>query len=70
MGNIRVGKPDTRPDAPSHVSGVHQGNQGSQEPESQPGHHPDGTVDARRSTGINPKRHDPILPIMPNLPPG
>jgi hypothetical protein len=32
--------------------------------------HEDGTADARRSTGIRPSDHDPILPVMPNLPPG
>lgn len=36
----------------------------------QPGHHPDGTASARRSTGVSPKKHDPILKIMPNLRPG
>jgi hypothetical protein len=34
------------------------------------GYHEDGTADSRRSTGIRPKKRDPILPIMPNLPPG
>lgn len=67
MARIKVGKPDVEPDLPSHVDGVPQGNQ---KPAKQQGHHDDGTVDARRSTGINPKKHDPILPIMPNLPPG
>lgn len=68
MGSIRVGKPDTKPDSPSHVGGINQGNEGPYD--KQPGHHRDGTADARRSTGINPKRHDAILKIMPNLPPG
>lgn len=69
MGKIRVGKPAVRPDSSSHVKGVRQGN----EPdafEKQLGHNKDGTVDARRSTGIRPKWHNPILKIMPNLPPG
>jgi hypothetical protein len=35
-----------------------------------PGHLPDGRSTAERSTGINPKAHDPILPAMPNLSPG
>jgi hypothetical protein len=65
---IRVGRPDARPDSGSHVKGVKQGNHGPYE--EQVGHHPDGTADARRSTGVAPKRHDPILPVMPNLPPG
>jgi hypothetical protein len=69
MGSIRVGKPDVKPDASAHTKGVHQGNaKGAYE--SQTGHHSDGTADARRSTGIKPKKHDAILPIMPNLPPG
>jgi hypothetical protein len=68
MGEIRVGKPDVKPDAPSHVKGVRQGNKG---PSSrQPGHHADGTADARRSTGIAPAKHDAILPVMPSLTPG
>jgi hypothetical protein len=66
---IRVGKPDVRIDAPSHVSGVAQGNTVGNY-EKQAGHHEDGTADARRSTGVAPRRHDAILPIMPNLPPG
>jgi len=69
MAEIRVGKPDVKPDAPAHVKGVTQGNRkGAYKKEV--GHHDDGTADARRSTGINPKKHDPILPVMPNLPPG
>jgi hypothetical protein len=69
MGRIRVGKPDVSPDTPSHVSGVNEGNStGSYE--KQPGHHADGTANARRSTGVSPKKHDAILKIMPNLPPG
>jgi len=69
MGRIRVGEPQVRPDTPSHVKGVNEGNaKGGYE--HQVGHHLDGTADARRSTGIRPKHHDAILPIMPNLPPG
>jgi len=66
---IRVGKPDVRIDAPSHVTGVEQGNAVGNY-EKQKGHHADDTADARRSTGVAPGRHDPILPSMPNLPPG
>jgi hypothetical protein len=68
MGEIRVGTPDVKPDAPSHTKGVPQGNTGPFD--SQPGHHSDGTADARRSTGIAPEKHDPILAVMPNIPPG
>ncbi|SFD79272.1 hypothetical protein [Streptomyces aidingensis] len=68
MGTIRTGKPDARPDTPGHVPGIHQGNEGPAT--GQPGHHGDGTADARRSTGVNPKRHNATSTIMPNLPPG
>jgi hypothetical protein len=68
MGKIRVGKPDVKIDAPTHVKGIHQGNTGPYD--KQPGHNKDGTADARRSTGIHPKRHNAILKVMPNLPPG
>ncbi|MFI7416789.1 hypothetical protein [Nonomuraea sp. NPDC049684] len=69
MAHIKVGKPDVAPDATAHVKGVEQGNRPGAY-ERQAGHHRDGTADARRSTGISPKKHDPILPVMPNLPPG
>jgi hypothetical protein len=66
---IRVGRPDVRPDAPSHVPGVKQGNAPGNY-EKQAGFTTDDKADARRSTGIEPGRYDPILPSMPNLPPG
>jgi hypothetical protein len=69
MAEIRVGKPQVAMDAPAHVRGVHSGNTKGNYGK-QPGHHEDGTADARRSTGVSPRKHDPILPIMPNLPPG
>jgi hypothetical protein len=69
VSEIRVGKPDVKPDTPSHTKGVEQGNATGRYAK-QIGHHEDGTADARRSTGVSPKKHDPILPIMPNLPPG
>jgi hypothetical protein len=65
MANIRVGKPDVAPDATAHIKGVVQGNRGKR----QAGLHTDGRADARRSTGIRPQNHEPIMPIMPNLPP-
>ncbi|PRX50996.1 hypothetical protein B0I33_101148 [Prauserella shujinwangii] len=68
MGRIRVGTAQGRIDESTHVPGIHQGNKGPYH--KQPGHHDDGTADARRSTGIHPKRHNAILKIMPNLPPG
>jgi hypothetical protein len=69
MGTIRVGKPDVRPDTPTHVRGLEKGNEGKRVG-TQPGHHKDGTASARRSTGVNAHKHEPILKIMPNLPPG
>jgi hypothetical protein len=66
--NITIGRPDVRPDAPSHVAGVRQGNRRGNY-EQQPGHLPDGRSTARRSTGVNPEPHNPIDPEMPNLSP-
>ncbi len=68
MAEIRVGIPDAAPDTPSHTKGVPQGN-AKGGCDKQAGHHEDGTADARRSTGVNPGPHNPILPVMPNLPP-
>ncbi|AVH55117.1 MULTISPECIES: hypothetical protein [Streptomyces] len=68
MGTIRVGRPQAKPDTPRHVPGMHEGNEGPYEHQS--GHHEDGTADARRSTGIRSKKHDALLKIMPNIPPG
>ena len=66
---LTVGKPDVRPDAPSHTPGIKQGNaKGNYE--RQPGHLPDGRRTAESATGINPKLRNPIAPqVMPNLPP-
>jgi len=66
--NLKTGKPDVAPDAPSHVPGIRQGNSRGNY-ESQPGHNPDGTSTAERSTGINPQARNPIDPRMPNLSP-
>jgi hypothetical protein len=65
--NLKVGKADTTHDTPSHIPGVKQGNEPSDEP--QAGHNPDGTATAARSTGINPESRNPIDPSSPNLPP-
>jgi len=77
MGNIRVGKPDTKQDAPAHTPGISQGN----EPggiEGDPGLYqageygagrPGAKSTARKSTGINPEKRNPIDPNSPNLPP-
>lgn len=68
MAEIKVGKPDVAPDTTAHTKGVPQGNRKNAY-HRMIGHHRDGTADARRSTGISPKKHDAILPIMPNVPP-
>jgi hypothetical protein len=66
--NLLVGKPQASHDKPTHVRGIQQGNKpGSYE--KSPGHEPDGRSTARRSTGILPKKHDPIDPRMPNISP-
>ena len=66
MAGIRVGKPDVAIDASAHTPGVEEGNSKAK----QVGLHADGTADERRSTGIQPGKHDPISPDMPNIPPG
>jgi hypothetical protein len=72
VGNIRVGKADVDPEAPSHVRGVFQGNHPHKlerhkgidnESESR------AEGSARRSTGIRAKHHDVIDPRMPKLSP-
>ena len=69
MAEISVGKPDVKSDFPSHVKGVRMGNEKGSYRKSK-GHKEDGTSNAERSTGVSPKKHEPILPIMPNLSPG
>jgi hypothetical protein len=68
MAEIRVGKARVAPDTAAHTRGVRQGN-AKNAYKHMSGHHPDGTADARRSTGIDPKKHDAILAVMPNVPP-
>ena len=72
VANVRVGKPDVKPSAPSHVRGVFQGNHPS------PGQRHKGIEmeeddraegSARRSTGIRPKDHEVIDPRMPKISP-
>jgi hypothetical protein len=65
---IKVGKPHTTTDKPSHVPGVRQGNSTGNYQRSK-GHLPDGRSTAKRSTGVRPRHHNPILPAMPNLSP-
>jgi hypothetical protein len=65
---LKVGRPDVRPDTPSHVKGVKEGNSAGNY-EKQEGHRQDGRSTAARSTGVNPHARDPIHPDMPNLSP-
>ena len=79
VANIRVGKAQVSPSAPSHTSGIREGNApGSGGIDQNPGLHATGETEAgratgtgtaRRSTGINPKARNPIDPRMPNLSP-
>jgi hypothetical protein len=66
--NLRVGRAQVRTTAPSHTSGVHEGNQPGNY-RSQVGHLADGRSTAQRSTGINADKRNPIDPRMPNLSP-
>lgn len=68
MSKIRVGRSRAKPTTGSHSWRVQQGNQGPNT--RNVGHHEDGTADARRSTGVHPKKRNALLPIMPNLSPG
>jgi hypothetical protein len=71
VSNVRVGKPQTKPTAPSHTAGVKSGNaRGNFKKEKGLTPTADGArATARRSTGINPKSRNPIDRRMPNLPP-
>lgn len=64
---ITVGKPDVRTDDPAHIAGVRRGNHRGLI-KRDPGRRGDRST-ARRSTGINAKYRDPVMPDMPNLSP-
>jgi hypothetical protein len=66
---IRVGPARIKPTSPTHVPGMRIGNEVGHYEKSH-GHLPDGRSTARRSTGIDPERHNPISSQMPNLSPG
>ncbi|GAA3379054.1 hypothetical protein GCM10020367_61060 [Streptomyces sannanensis] len=68
MSTIRVGKPNVAVDRAAHTRGVREGNHEGNYA-CQPGHRKDGSSTARRSTGINSRKRDPLLPEMPNLSP-
>jgi hypothetical protein len=70
IGNIVVGKPEVKPDTPSHTAGVREGNKRKvviPEPGTHHVHPLKAQASARRSTGINAKGRQPIDPRMPLL---
>ena len=77
MADIRVGKPDTKQDASAHTPGVSQGNSpggtdadpGLEETGETAAGRPGMRSWARKSTGINAEKRNPIDPNSPNLPP-
>jgi hypothetical protein len=69
MAKLKLGKRQVPMDEPTHTPGIPQGN-ATGNYERQPGHLPDGRSTARRSTGINADKREPIDPRMPNLSPG
>ena len=66
---LKFGPFKVAPDMAAHVPGINEGNSKGNY-ENSPGHNPDGTSTAERSTGINPKAREPTDPSMPNLSPG
>jgi hypothetical protein len=62
-----MAKQDTTFDKPSHTPGTHKGEEwhGSKNEPGRKGN----TATARSSTSINAKSREPILPVMPHLPP-
>lgn len=69
FANLRVGKAMVKAWWPSHVAGVHEGNH-PQRYRRSVGMKPKGeglVAVARRSTGVNPRKHNAIDPQMPNL---
>jgi hypothetical protein len=68
MAILKVGTPDTTPDAPAHTAGVYEGNSKGNY-ESQAGMLPDGRRTAEAVTGVASAHHGPIDKRMPCLPP-
>lgn len=67
MAKVKSGS-GPAPDLPAHTPGIKSGNSKGNY-EKQDGHLPDGKSTARRSTGVNADKRDPIDPRMPNLSP-
>lgn len=68
MARRKPGTAGNPADAPTHVKGISEGNSRGKY-ESMPGHMPDGTSSAARSTGVSVADSEPIDPSMPNLSP-
>lgn len=68
MANLKVGRPDVAPDAPSHVAGINEGNAKGNYA-SQRGMQADGRRTAESATSIDASHHGPIDKRMPSLPP-
>ena len=72
IANVRVGPAQTHPAAPAHTNGIQEGNR-TRKPEQVKGLVPTSPWSARgtakRSTGINPHKRNPIDPSSPNLSP-
>ncbi len=69
IANVRVGRRQIKPSAPSHVAGVREGNEGTHKHKGITFADGMATGSARRSTGISPSKHDVIDPRMPRLSP-
>jgi hypothetical protein len=72
IANVEIGKRQRYSSKPSHVPGVRMGNApGGLQREPGFDRMPDGSVktSARRSTGVNADRHEPIDPRSPRLTP-
>jgi hypothetical protein len=65
---IKLGKRQTKTDAPAHTPGIKQGNSRGNY-ERQAGMLEDGRRTAAASTGVGAGKREPIDPSMPNLPP-
>lgn len=66
MAEVKMGGGQSAPTGSTHVPGTKEGNTTGNY-EKMPGHRPDGTSTARRSTGV--AKGEPIDPSMPNLSP-
>lgn len=63
-------KRNSSPPNPVHVSGIHRGEEYALEQGREPGRGCPGQYrSARDSTGINARKHAPIHPAMPSIPP-